>query len=588
MKRYMFYIICLALSGKLLMGCAAQKATDSGITVTPSPCILSPDSNNRVTADATLCIPNSRFSKRSRLIITPQLLINDTVADTYRPYVLDRPIYEKKNERRRKLEGYTDPYAAEARSCRKIKDTLLLPYRKEIELPAEADNGRIIAVVSSDGCCECSSIDTVEVADITNPVTLIPVKKSLKLSWIEPEFVIRPKVVKGEGVARLQFAINLHDIDLNLGDNSTELSRMQNTLAPILKDTLATLTSLEIYGMASADGSLAFNTALARRRAESAGKWITEQLQPDAATRRIIKTGSRPEGWAPVLAAMTAAGNADSTAVKEILARYASDNDDVQERYIRRLPCWKTIRDNYLSKDRKVVYVYTYSIKSFTTDKELLEMYGKRPDAFNEEELLRVASLQTTLEAKKEVYATLLKYFPQNKVAANNLAVLWLREDNEEQARAVLETLEENSPETLNALAASYVYADDYERAIELLRDVELPEARYNLGLLKARQRKLAEAYELLRPFADLNSAISALSLNRNEEAKSILKGVEAQTPVAEYVRSLTAARLREDREFYRHIGPACHDGQLRERAKTEPDFRPYRTEEMFLKAVNR
>lgn len=293
----MFYIICLALSGKLLMGCAAQKATDSGITVTPSPCILSPDSNNRVTADATLCIPNSRFSKRSRLIITPQLLINDTVADTYRPYVLDRPIYEKKNERRRKLEGYTDPYAAEARSCRKIKDTLLLPYRKEIELPAEADNGRIIAVVSSDGCCECSSIDTVEVADITNPVTLIPVKKSLKLSWIEPEFVIRPKVVKGEGVARLQFAINLHDIDLNLGDNSTELSRMQNTLAPILKDTLATLTSLEIYGMASADGSLAFNTALARRRAESAGKWITEQLQPDAATRRIIKTGSRPEGW---------------------------------------------------------------------------------------------------------------------------------------------------------------------------------------------------------------------------------------------------------------------------------------------------
>lgn len=194
-------------------------------------------------------------------------------------------------------------------------------------------------------------------------------------------------------------------------------------------------------------------------------------------------------------------------------------------------PVGKPSGDNYLSKDRKVVYVYTYSIKSFTTDKELLEMYGKRPDAFNEEELLRVASLQTTLEAKKEVYATLLKYFPQNKVAANNLAVLWLREDNEEQARAVLETLEENSPETLNALAASYVYADDYERAIELLRDVELPEARYNLGLLKARQRKLAEAYELLRPFADLNSAISALSLNRNEEAKSILKGVEAPDP---------------------------------------------------------
>lgn len=587
MKKHLYYIACLTLAGKILMSCAAQKAADTGISVTPSPCILSPDSNNRVTADATLCIPDSRFPKRSRLIITPQLLINDTVAATYRPYVLDQPIYHKKNIRLQKLEGYNDPYASEARLTGKVKDTLLLPYHEEIELPAEADHGRIIAVVSSDGCGECSSIDTVEVADITNPVTLIPVKKSLQLSWIEPEFVIRPKVMKGEGVANLQFAINKYDINLNLGNNSSELTEMLNTLAPILKDTLATLTSLEIYGMASADGSLPFNTTLARQRAMSASQWITDRLHLDAATRRMIKIGSRPEGWAPVLAAMTTAGNADSTSVKKILERYAAGNDDVQERYIRRLPCWKAIRDNYLSKDRKVVYVYTYSIKSFTTDKELLDMYGKRPDAFNEEELLRVASLAETHEAKKEVYTTLLKYFPQNKVAANNLAVLWLREDNEEQARAVLESLKEYSPETLNTLAASYIYAEDYERAIELLQNAELPEARYNLGLLKARQRKLAEAYELLRPFADLNSAISALSLNRNEEAKHILQGVETQTPVAEYVRSLTAARLKEDKLFFQHIGNACSDLQLRERAKTEPDFRPYREEEMFQKTVN-
>lgn len=587
MRKYIFYIAALALLGKIFMGCAAQKSASQQITVTPSPCILSPDSNNLVTADVTMCIHNSYFSKRSRLIITPQLLMNDTIADTYRPYVLDRSIYNKKNERLQKLKGYTDPYASEAHLIGKMKDTLMLPYHEEIELPADAGNGRIIAVVSSDGCGECSSIDTIELADISNPVTLMPVKESLQLSWIEPKFVIRPKVVKGEGIARLQFAINAHNIDLNLGNNNTELTEMLNTIAPILNDTLATLTSLEIDGMASADGSLPFNTNLARQRAMSACQWIIEQLHLDAATRRIIKIGSRPEGWEPVLAAMTADRHPDSVAVKEILEQYADSNDDVQEKYIRRLPCWKAIRDNYLSKDRKVVYVYTYSIKSFTTDAELLEMYGKRPDAFNEEELLRVATLAETHEAKKEVYTTIMKYFPQNKVAANNLAVLWLREDNEQQALAVLESLEEHSDETLNTLAAGYVYTKDYEQAIELLQHVELPEARYNLGLLKALQRKFTEAYELLRPFADLNSAITALSVNRNEEAKQILQGIGVQTPVAEYVRSLTAARLKEDQLFYLHIVNACSDSQLRKRAKTEPDFRPYRNEEKFQKAVN-
>lgn len=103
-----------------------------------------------------------------------------------------------------------------------------------------------------------------------------------------------------------------------------------------------------------------------------------------------------------------------------------------------------------MQKDRKVEYVYTYTLKSFTTDAELLDMYGKRPDAFNEEELLRVSTLKKTPEEKKEVYRTILHYFPQSQVAANNLAVLLLREDKANEAEAVLNGLKEYSPEVLN------------------------------------------------------------------------------------------------------------------------------------------
>ena len=340
--------------------------------------------------------------------------------------------------------------------------------------------------------------------------------------------------------------------------------------------------------MASADGSLAFNTSLARNRAASAKQWLVGQLDIEPKTQRLISVDSRPEGWEPVLTAMVADGNADAAAVKNILEKYKNENDDVQERHIRRLPCWNEIKNKYLQKDRKVEYVYTYILKSFTSDAELLNMYGKRPDAFNEEELLRVATLADSHDKKKEVYQTIQKYFPGSQIAANNLAVLYLREDKEDKAREVLSALTEHSPEVLNTLAASYVYAHDYEKAIELLQHVELPEARYNLGLLQAKKRQFNEAYELLRPFADVNSAIIALSVNKNEDAKAILTPLKDNTPVAEYVRSITAARLQENEQFYLHIGPACKDTKLRKRAVTEPDFYRYHADDRFQTLINK
>lgn len=181
-----------------------------------------------------------------------------------------------------------------------------------------------------------------------------------------------------------------------------------------------------------------------------------------------------------------------------------------------------------------------------------------------------------------------MKYFPQSKVAANNLAVLYLREGNEAEARRVLDSLEEHSVETLNTLAASYVYAGDYERAIELLQTVDLPQARYNLGLLKAKQCKLDEAYALLAPYADLNAAICALSVNKNAEAQNILAKVTDSSAVAAYVRALLAARMQEEALLFGELPKACSDEKLRLRARTEPDFDAYREDKRFLQAVEK
>lgn len=591
MKRFSnipLYIVAGTATAALLCGCAARRAA-TPLTVSPQAAVLSSDSANRVDMDLTIHVPQGYLARRARMVITPQLMVNDTVADEYRPLVVDAPIYDKKRTRRETLEDdFRDPYADVRRTQANRREAFDLAYRQTVTLPQGVAVARIRAVVSEDGCGQCTGIDTIDLAAISNPITLMPEpREALHVAWMDPEFVIRPKVRSGRGEARLQFAINRYDIRLDMGRNRAELDSMVATLQPVLTDSLATINSIEINGMASADGSFATNTALARNRANAAMQWLVARLKVPAAVRRLIKTGSKPEGWEPVLAAMTADGHPDSLAVKNILETYTEGNDDVQEYYIRRLPCWGDIRQKYLQKDRRVEYIYTYTLRSFTDDAELLAMYRTRPDAFNEDELLRVASLAQTDGQRMEVYRTIQHYFPQSQVAANNLASLYLRQDREDEARRVLATPDKLDPEVLNTLAATYIYDGNYQRAIELLRDVDLPQARYNRGLVMAKLRRIDEAYELLAPYKDLNSAIAALSTGHNDEARQVLDALEDHSPLAQYVRCLAAARLGDEATFFRCLPDACKGQRLRERAKQEPDFDAYRADSRFKSAIS-
>ena len=327
------------------------------ITITPVS-LLPPDTLSRIHVDATLHIPSKTLSNRSRLIVRPQLFQGNSPISECPVMAFDAPIYSKKMERRIKLSGYSDPLADRSVKIDRKKE-YSIPYTVTLPVPGTMDGGRIAAVLETDGCGNCYSFDTVDVAYISNLPTLIDLQGSLRFCWMEPKFVIAPKVLNGSGEALLQFRINRYDIDLSLGNNLNEMEQMLSTLLGVVSDTLITLNRLDIYGMASADGSYAFNTTLARNRALAAKEWLVERtgMQHDLADK--ITTGSRPEGWRLVLEAMRADGHKDTSAVASILDRYDAENDDVAEHYIRRLACWNDIRTKYLQKDRKVEYEYT-------------------------------------------------------------------------------------------------------------------------------------------------------------------------------------------------------------------------------------
>lgn len=421
MKFTTYNILFGLFSFGLLCGCSSVRT--AGISVSPEKEVVTPDHSGNGTVKVKFHVPTDYLSKRGRLLITPRLVASDgEVMDMYEPVAVDAPIYSKKLYRKQVLEGYVDSVPGQTVRADRWSKQMEIPYETQIAVPEDLKDAYIDALVSVDGCTSCGNVDTLFVAKFRKPEPV----DTFSLRWIQPRFTKRPKVMDGKGVAALQFVINRSDIDPSLGNNRAELEKMEKTLRPILEDSLASIQSIHIVGMASADGSLSFNTNLAYQRAVAAGRWLQSRMEIAPEVREKIFADVRPEGWEPVLEAMRQAGDPDAAAVESVLKRYPSDgnNDDVQEREIRRFSCWKRICSNYLQGDRKVEYRYNYTLKSFTTDEELLQMYAVRPDAFSEEEFFHVAELMPSLAEKIAVYRKLLAYYPASEIGKNNLAVL--------------------------------------------------------------------------------------------------------------------------------------------------------------------
>lgn len=424
--------LCMGLSG-----CASRQALTPAVALREPAATVQPDKANRMEVNCLFQVPHEWLSKRSRLMVTPQLMSDGKVLATYEPVVLDAPIYQKKKQRREVLHGEQDPYAMRATTPVYVREVYELPYRETITVPEEAKEGdRLVAVLSTDGCLSCSAVDTLLMATVQKPA--LPV---VTLSWMNPTFVVKPKVMEGQGEAHLSFAINKSEIDPDRGDNRKELERLSQQLAPVLQDSLAQVSELVITGMASADGSHAYNLTLAHARAEAARDWLVSSLLLTPQVAGKMAVNARPEGWEPVLRLMEEANHPGAADLRRILQQGAAWEEDRQEQQIRRLACWPDICNRFLATDRKVAYSYRYSLRSFTTDSELLAMYRSRPDAFNEEELLRVAQLMTSDEERQAVYEQVVMRYPGSQVAINNLALLALRRGDEAEARRWMERL---------------------------------------------------------------------------------------------------------------------------------------------------
>lgn len=567
MKANQPYIIAAILL-VLLSSCAAHRSLPHG-TVTAEGSAVHTDVMGRAHVLALVHVPAHVPGKRASLFVVPQLVAADSLLEEYAPQLVDGSIYARKQHRKAVLDHREE--TPTHRAAVSGDGAVTLRVGTDIQMPSWVSQASLRAELSTTGCGQCYGADTLQLATIGNWAPLIPL---VSASLLQRPFVVRSKVVNGQGEARLQFVVDKWDIIPTLADNRAQLDTMAARLTPIFTDTLATLHSLSINGAASAEGTYHHNVMLAENRASAARQWLVSTLNLPRRYLRTIHISAQPEGWEPVLAAMTAAGCADSVAVRDILQRYPGADDDLQERYIRRLSCWPEIRDHYLAKDRRVVYAYSYTLRNFRSDEEMLRLYASRPDAFNEDELLRVAALQPTDAERRPIYEYTLRRYPHSTLAVHNLAVLRMEEG---QTRAVASLIQHSGAaltDTLRTLLALAQAAQgEFSQAEALLGTApQTPVMRHTLGTVRALQGRMAEADSLLAGCHNAVAAIVALDLGQIDKAQSLLdRCADDVRPAVEYARAVCAYRLmRPESEVKRHLQAARTDEILARRIDNE------------------
>lgn len=356
--RKALYILSLVLATHVWAWASVQDR--AAITASPVPLALTTDSDGLAAADISFRIPRQAMAKRGRIVITPQLLVGDSLVAEYRPVVADPKVFAKKMRRREELYNYVDTFRTVRSLVDRRRDTVFA-YRLAAVLTAPG-TARIAAVVSEDGCGACTGLDTLDLGTITRPM---PAPRRRPVA--QPDQAVptppapAPHVpITGRGEARLQFALAKADIDLALGSNRAELQHMAEELRPIIQDTTAEIQEIRITGLASVDGPLPLNRKVALARARAAREWLCTELNLCEEQSRLITVAAKPEGWGPVIRAMQAAGHPQAAKVQQTVLNHINESDDVAERIIRRMPVWPDIRDRYLSSDRRVEYTYTY------------------------------------------------------------------------------------------------------------------------------------------------------------------------------------------------------------------------------------
>lgn len=309
-----------------------------------------------------------------------------------------------------------------------------------------------------------------------------------QLAYITPQ-AEEEKTRQLSGRAFIDFVVDKTDIRPNYRGNAAELAKVMKTIDVVRLDTFATITHVNIHGYASPESPFKHNAYLAQARAEAFANYVQSLI---SLPKSIFTIDSTPEDWEGLYARLDSLMSSSSGSLKSLTApalqaiiRDTAIEPDAKERQLKkRYPReWRLMLDSIFPALRHSDYEVSYTIRPFTVE-EAARVIREKPQHLSLNEMFLVANTyEPGSQDYNDVFEIAVRMYPNDETANLNAAVISLGKNDLVAARRYLNKAG-SSPEAQNARAVLAIRENRLGEAEQLLREIDLPQARHNLDEL--------------------------------------------------------------------------------------------------------
>ncbi len=451
----------------------AQQNLQSGAVVTDAAVTRRQDS---VTVSMTLDLSAVKVKSGGSILLHPRYLQSGGTGSAWLPPVevmgRTRSLYLRRNPEA----AYADEVYCSV-VCRRGEQQSVA-YRVTLPYAGWMDHSRLQIV---EDLCGCGRVTPGACADLVEEDLSFEPRLAYVVPQAEPV-----KTRELDGRAYLDFRLNRTDIDPAYRRNPDELKRILASVDTVKNDRDFTITSIELCGYASPEGSYASNVRLAQGRTEALKNYLTDRY---GFPPSLLKCAYEPENWQGLADYLEASDLPDREAILDYLANGPADVD-VKERQLRvRFPeSYKVLLEDCYPGLRRTDYRINYVIRSFNLE-EARRLVCTAPGRLSLEEMFAVAQTYEPGSADfNEVFDVAVRMYPDSDVANLNAANALLEQGRAEEALAYLDRVKSACPEAENARGVACILLKDYDKArhhMAVAREAGLPAAEHNMEFLE-------------------------------------------------------------------------------------------------------
>lgn len=283
--------------------------------------------------------------------------------------------------------------------------------------------------------------------------------------------------------ANITFKTGKSDMDIQLGNNRTELDKVQDMLDKLTETGEFLMDSISLAAGCSPEGSFHSNALLSKKRAESIQKYLAGELSDIEGIEKMLKPYPKGEDWKGLLKLVTDSLNSgNKQGVLDIIASI-TDPDKKETQIRQKYPAdYKYIREQLYPHLRAVDFTFHVHRKGMVKD----TIHTTEPDT------VYAKGMELMIQRK---YADALQIL--HEYNDYNTAICLMSLGYDIAAYSILtEVIETANGEYLLAILASRL-GKPQEAVSRYLRSVELDPTKRWRGTLDPEINKLVKAYNL-------------------------------------------------------------------------------------------